>query len=497
MSTTEPNAFVKQLGFFSSIGSLGYVFWICGGMEMIERLAFYGVMGVRTIYGTASVESGGLGVSPTRFGDILSVWALVQSIVPALTGGLSDRYGYKRTIFLSTVINIAGYLVMAFFPTFAGFFAGAMLLATGTAIFKPGLQGTVATATKRENSSMAWGIFYQTVNIGGFIGPLMAASMRKLAWRNVFLACAAIICVNFLFLLTYKEPARAARSERKREDLLRASLKEITKPHVWTYLLIFSFFWFMFMSLFDVLPNHIQDWVDTRPIVAAIFQGAEPGWLTNKLIALSRDRTEILPEGMVNIDAGMIMVTCFFFAYLSGKLRATTSMVLGSVLAVLGLVSFGFSVTGWLTALGILIFSVGEMLSAPKFSEFMSNLAPPEKKAMYLGFSQVPLAIGWSLEGKLGPTLYDRLGSKESFAREMLAERGWAADKISAIPQGKAFDTLVELLQQGRWEVTQQLYQLHHESVAKLWYIMGTIGLISAIGIFLYGRWIARMTAAR
>ena len=32
---------------------------------------------------------------------------------------------------------------------------------------------------------------------------------------------------------------------------------------------------------------------------------------------------------------------------------------------------------------------------------------PADKKAMYLGFSQIPVAIGWTLEGKLGPSLYD------------------------------------------------------------------------------------------
>ena len=73
------------------------------------------------------------------------------------TGGLRDRYGYKETIFASTVVKISGYLVMAFFPTFYGFFAGAILLATGTAIFKPGIQGTLVKSTKRENSSMALG----------------------------------------------------------------------------------------------------------------------------------------------------------------------------------------------------------------------------------------------------------------------------------------------------------------------------------------------------
>ncbi|MCH8278257.1 MAG: hypothetical protein IIC12_04920, partial [Proteobacteria bacterium] len=34
---------VKQLGIWAALASLSYVFWICGAMEMVERLAFYGV----------------------------------------------------------------------------------------------------------------------------------------------------------------------------------------------------------------------------------------------------------------------------------------------------------------------------------------------------------------------------------------------------------------------------------------------------------------------
>ena len=58
---------------------------------------------------------------------------------------------------------------------------------------------------------MAWGIFYQTVNIGGWIGPLIALHMRsRIGWQYVFYTNAAIICFNFLFLLTYREPGREA-----------------------------------------------------------------------------------------------------------------------------------------------------------------------------------------------------------------------------------------------------------------------------------------------
>ena len=34
---------VKQFGIVAALASLSYVFWVCGAMEMVERLAYYGV----------------------------------------------------------------------------------------------------------------------------------------------------------------------------------------------------------------------------------------------------------------------------------------------------------------------------------------------------------------------------------------------------------------------------------------------------------------------
>lgn len=505
--TDDAFADVKQLGLVASILSLGYVFWVVGAMEMVERLAYYGVKAVATLYAKDPVSKGGLGVDMASFGTILSVWALLQSFVPVLTGGLSDRYGYKETIFASTVVKIMGYLVMAFFPSYGGFFAGAILLATGTAIFKPGIQGTLVKSTNRQNSSMAWGIFYQTVNIGGFLGPLVAGYMRKMAWQNVFFACAGIICFNFLLLLTYKEPGKEERLERakqikegkiKQESLVVDSLRELAKPKVWVYLVIFSGFWFMFNALFDVLPAHIEDWVDTRGIVQAFFgnEGSKSA-VVNFFVITSKDGKEILPEGMLNLNAGMIMITCFLFAALSAKMRATTSMVVGTLLACVSLCLSGYSVLGFLSAAAIAIFSVGEMLSSPKFGEFIGNFAPPDKKAMYLGFSQMSLALGWTIEGKVGPVLYEHLASKEAFSRAMLAQKGlMAEDAVKAIPQGEAFTKLVELMGQDKWDVTHMLYQQHGATIGLVWYIMAGIGAASALGIFMYGRWIAKPAKA-
>ena len=493
---------VKQYSLIAAIASLSYVFWVVGGMEMVERLAYYGVRSVSGLYATAPVSAGGLGVSAEQLGTIFFIWALVQSLVPALVGGLSDRFGYKQTIALSTITKIVAYLIMGFFPTFVGFTMGAIVLATGTGIFKPGIQGTLVKATSRKNSSMAWGIFYQTVNIGGWLGPLLAAQLRQLAWSHLFFACAAIIALNFLLLLTYKEPNLEERLERKRKvaageieqgGLVRESLRELAMPTLWVFLLIMSGFWFSFNSLFDVLPLYIRDWVDTSTVVNTLF-GADgtSNPIPIFLFGMSQDGNRIMPEGLLNLNAGLIMLTCFFFAHLSGKLKAVNSIIFGTMLAGIAFLAIGYTTAAWFCVIGILMFSVGEMFSSPKFLEFCGKIAPSDKKAMYLGFSQLPLAVGWTLEGYFGPLLYGRLAAKETLARSWLADNGMNAEAIAAIPQGEAFTRMVEFTRGSATELTQLLYTTNNVGV--VWYVIAAIGFVSAAGLYGYGRWIASLT---
>ena len=492
---------VRQLGLWAAIGSLSYVFWICGGMEMVERLAFYGVRQVSSLYATDAVSKGGLGLTGAAIGIIFTVWAFVQSFVPVLTGGISDRVGYKETILASTVIKILGYLIMAWFPSFWGFMAGAVVLAFGTGIFKPGIQATIVKATSRRNSSMAWGVFYQTVNIGGFIGPLVAAQLRQLEWAYVFYACAAIISLNFLLLLTYREVdkeerlayrAKVKSGEIVESNLLVDSLRELFRPVMLWYIVLFSGFWFMLWAFWDVGPLYFRDWVDTSVMIRDLFgsEGTQNRfWIF--FLGMTQDGQRIQPEGLVNINAMLIMFFCFIVAGWSALLRATNSMALGTFLAAGTLLVFGGFNYVWLMVLGIVTFSLGEMLSSPKSSEYLGNIAPAQKKAMYLGFSQLPLGVGWTLEGFFGQYLYGVFGSKDTLARQALADHGLSTADIDAVPIGEAFQRLVETTGQSAETLTAHLYAAN--AVGTGWYVMGAVGIVAAAGMYVYGRWTYRL----
>ncbi|MDB4998473.1 MAG: hypothetical protein JWM74_5905, partial [Myxococcaceae bacterium] len=262
MSDQEPRAsFIEQVKEFRR------PFWAANVMELIERLAYYGVRVVVPIYIASSEDPAGLHFTNTDKGIILTVWALIQTLVPMFSGGFADRYGRKRTIAISIAVKMAGYLLMATNRSFWGFFLGCQVLALGTAIFKPGVQGTLVRGTTRKNSSLGWGIFYQVVNIGGWLGPPLAGYLHHYAWSWVFLSCAAIVSLNFVTLLLYTDEASApedASDPAKKDDAAERamagrsplqvfiySVKTLFRPRLLSFILVMSGFWVMFMQLYD------------------------------------------------------------------------------------------------------------------------------------------------------------------------------------------------------------------------------------------------------
>jgi hypothetical protein len=243
-----------------------------------------------------------------------------------------------------------------------------------------------------------------------------------------------------------------------------------------------------------VLPKYVDDWVDTREIVRTLFgpDGARSG-IVRFLLGMKEDGMRIEPEGIVNINSGMIMLTCFLVAGFSARMRATTSLLVGTILVVAALALFGLFNLAWMCVFAMAVFSLGEMLASPKFSEFLGNIAPSDKKAMWIGFSQAPILIGATIEGKVGPQLYHLWSDKDVFARQMLIERGVDASQVTeaALPPGEAFHRLVALTGESPAELTRLLYETHH--VGAVWYFFAFVGVISAVLIWSYGRWMRRL----
>ena len=548
----------EHVGLFGQVRSFPRPFWMVNMIEMFERAAYYGVRVVIPIYIAQADEPGGLHFSQVDKGLIFSIWAIIQTLVPMFSGGFADRYGYKRTIAASQALTIIGYILMGTQRTFPGFLMGACVLAFGTAIFKPGVQGTLVRTLTNKTSSVGWGTFYMVVNIGGFLGPPIAHYFRGIGWPAVFFGCAAILSLNFLMLFTYKEIPSGGNMRGTPWSIFKMTCLNIEKTwwhyiaaiglvgvgillyflagpiflvisiicaaiallhgatRVGWFIFVMSGFWLMFMQLFDMLPNFIVDWVDTRALVQ---QFGLPGWMTDE----TARGTMIAQEWMINFNSGLIVVCVMFVSYLVAKMRRLSSIVIGMVISSIGLVLAGFTMAGALCILGILCFSVGEMLSSPKMNEYLGVIAPEGQKALYMGYANIPLAIGWGYGSLMGGKIYDQAGDKANLALRYLRDHfgldpGAAKDVIflklqdagldptligraladgyveaEGIARTHAFSFLQTVTAMDANQVTQLLWNTYHPYT--LWYPFAAIGILSAIGIAIYAQFAKRWQA--
>ena len=478
--TTSQVPTESKNGLWSQLRSMSRPFWMVNIIEMFERLAYYGVRVVIPIYIAQADEIGGLHFSQSEKGIIFFWWAIFQSITPMVSGGFTDRYGYKKTIAVSVFVKATGYILMATMRSFWPFLIGCCVLALGTAIFKPGVQGTMASVLTKKNSSVGWGTFYMLVNIGGFLGPPLAHFLYGVSWPTVFYGCAVIVSINLLMLLTYKDPATGSEKKDNPIVVFGKTIANVFQARLLVFILIMSGFWLMFEQLFDMLPNFIVDWINSSALVADLH-------IPQFMLQINSTRgAQISQEWMINFNSGLIIVAVVLISYLVARMRRVMSIVLGIAVASCGLVLAGSSMSGYICMMGILVFSVGEMLASPKMNDYLGVIAPPGKKALYMGYANIPNGIGWAIGSLFAGRVYDRMGDKANLALDYLATNL----NITGVDRTEAMNKLVEVTGQSHQEVTRMLWGIYHPY--KLWYQFAAIGLVAAIAMLFYARWVKK-----
>ena len=497
----------------------GRTFWVLNTIEMWERLAFYNLRVMAPIYIMQADNPGGLHLTAADKGTIYAWWAAFQSLLPIVTGGYADRFGYKRTLAFAISMMMAGFFMIAFMrdvsfaSNYWGFFAGILVLATGTAFFKPSIQGSLAHNLAKENSSVGWGIFYWVVNVGAFIGhylpsillslsvflpgPFHAAVNSKEAWRNLFLASAAFTSFNLILLFAFKDtPSGASKTETPLQVLVR-TIRDMLERRLIAFLLIMSCFWLMMYQLWDLQPNFIADWVDSRRMAEGL------RWLPDlvyRALVEQTPRGPMIPQQvLLSANSFFIILGVVGMAWVTRHLRTLTAMLFGMFLATIGLLIAGWTTSAGILVLGILFFSLGEMGTGPKIIEYLSLIAPPNKKGLYLGYVNIPVGVGVYAGSKIAGYVYGHFGEKAVLALRYLAEKtsfgqgkGWNGDvttleSVLGVKRTEAMARLQEVTGLDPLAATRMLWDTYDPHL-RVWIPFAAIGVIAAVALWIFGR---------
>lgn len=368
-------------------------------MEFFERGSYYGVMSVLSVYLVTSVGDGGLGFSKEGVGVIKSTITPLLYLLPILSGALADRFGYRRTLMMAFTVMSAGYFFTSLSSSYVLVFMSLILMAIGAGFFKPVISGTIARVTDEGNSGLGFGIFYWSINLGAFIFPLILVPFLKgIGWNYIFImAAVGTGSMLLLNLFVYKEPPRPA-STKPLAEVLKGILLVLKDYRFVLMIVIYSGFWILYFQMFDTILWYLTDYMDMTPVNNAI----------NKFLGLfvSNPSWKFEAEHVTVVNAGAIIALQLLVSSIVKKTPALPTMITGIALGTLGMGILAISTYAWVFVAGLIIFSIGEMTAHPKFISYIGLIAPPDKKALYLGYSFLYGVIGSGIGGILGATLY-------------------------------------------------------------------------------------------
>lgn len=463
----------------STIKKFPRTFWVANTIELFERWAWYGFFMLFANYLTGSTDDGGLQFTQIQKGTLMGVGTGILYFLPVITGAIADKFGYRRVLAIAFVIYASAFILLPHFNTFTGVFIMYLYLAVGAALFKPVISATIAKTTTDETASIGFGIFYMMVNIGAFLGPMLTLIFKDSSYDLVFYISAGMISVNFILLLFYREPDRIKNDEPLFDTLKQVftNIYEVLLDYKFViFLVIVSGFWTMYLQLFFTLPVFIAQWVDT----SGMYQ-----YFSENMPFIAENYShngQMEAEFITNFDALFIIAFQILISSIVMRWKALSTMVGGFIIATLGLSLSFFTQDVTFIIIAIFIFSIGEMSASPKITEYIGRIAPTDKKALYMGYSFIPLFLGNIFAGIISGKVYQDMSDKHTLLMQEVSDKGFEIS--TELSHNQYFSEAANQFNMSNLELTNYLWTTYNP--AQIWWVIAIIGGSAAIGLAIY-----------
>ncbi len=454
----------------AATGPFPRAFWAANVTELFERGAYYGMASFVVLY------LGRLGMGrywPSTLNSML--WSLVY-FLPILSGTVADLIGFRKALLGAFVLLTGGYLLMGAPVWLAGAplldkagdtvtssagvvglcVAAIVIIGVGGSIVKPCISGTVQK-TAGGRATLAFAIFYMVINIGSLFGRGVSYYVRTRSTLSsifaVSMACAAV--AFFIVTFVYREPTQAppagggeAKPKRSVGRILLDMVVVLKSPRFVLFLLVNVGFNFLYSQVYNVLPLYLATVLEKKPPVD-LYTMANP-----------------------------LVIVCFqlLVTRLFGKLAPVRSMVIGTVIIGLAMVinvvplylaggprapgPFGIPVGSLFVVATVALIALGELFGQARVFEYIGALAPKGQEGLFLGYANLPVALGALTGGPVGAFLFH------------------------------------EVICRGATKDEAGLLVLDRANAALGWGVLMGIGFASAVGLWVYHRWVTATPAA-
>lgn len=325
-------------------------------------------------------KGGDTASAATIFGLFGTVWATMQFVFSPVLGAVSDRFGRRPVILISTLGLGLDYFLMAAAPTLGWLFVGRTISGITSASYATAF-AYIADVTPKEERAGKYGLLGAAFGIGFIIGPALGGVLGSISLRLPFWVAGALSLMGtaygYFILPESHPPSRRVSINWRRANPVGAM--RMLRQHG-TALFGFGLAVFLYRLAHDSLPSLFVIYGDYRF-----------GWSARTVglvLAAIGVATMIVQAGLVRQTVRKI-----------GERRA---MLMGFTFGVIGFTIFGLAPTARLFLVAIPASALFG-LTFPAMQGIMTGLVSEEEQ----GRLQGALASITGMAGIIAPSLFN------------------------------------------------------------------------------------------
>ncbi|WP_035850933.1 MFS transporter [Kitasatospora azatica] len=320
-----------------------------------------------------------LGFSLTQMPIVLLFVGAATPIGSLLGGWAADRFSRRIALVSSTLLASGGLAVIGLSPNRNTALVGVFLAALFAQAYLPAASALLVDNTRERDRVPTFAFFRLALNLGAALGPVIAVFIAPHGLKGLFLASACCYAV-FAAVLWF--------------GLRHPSAKPTDA---------------------EAGPAADQDRTGHTPLGLLAFFGAVLGitvvyvqYSSTVSLAVSAAHSASAYASLLTLNGVLVIIAEMPLSAWTRRLPWWVPMALGTAAMAIGIAMCGALHSYLLIALGVVVWSAGEMLFSPVVSSATAALSPADRIGRYQGYLATVQAVAFALGPAIGIFVYGR-----------------------------------------------------------------------------------------
>jgi MFS family permease len=329
----------------------------------------------------------GIGMGPVAL--VLGSISVGGLLGPIVSGYLSDAIGRRNTIVVALLCSAVTTVSLYYCQTVPQFMGVAFLHGFCAFLYGPAANALLTDLVTEEQRVIAFALMRLAINAGFAAGPAVAGLLFSRAPALIFYGDAFTTLIYALLSFLYLPHG------------LRTITGKVTSLHV----------------IWQSWREALVDMVRNRPFLILILSSLlmeiafVQGFNVLAITATDRGLTPAQYGVVMALNGVLILLIELPLNQWARRFDLRKVLVLGFALVGLGCASFGLMQTQQGFFIGMILFTIGEMLSLPISMSYASTLAPTAYRGRYFGMRSIVWAVA-GMAGSSGVWFYGKLGDQ-------------------------------------------------------------------------------------